>query len=182
MLYLLGIERKKVIVTNQPYKLQGVQLSWAPFLCFMKKLALGHAFNSRELFQNFPLGKLKLTKQQCLDIYPDGNKRDLAASIFVRSLELVVDDIIENNVQFKFPGLGSTQAYLQMKRTSGDDFKVAFKHGKWRAVDFIKSNFCGYALSLIMLSLKRPMREKPIYLSNIKTEKITEYTNQGKQY
>ena len=123
-----------------------------------------------------------MTKQQCLDIYPDGNKRDLAASIFVRSLELVVDDIIENNVQFKFPGLGTTQAYLQMKRTSGDDFKHAFKCGRWRAVDFIKSNFCGYALSLIMLSLKRPMREKTIYLSKSKAEKITEYTNQGKQY
>lgn len=148
----------------------------------MEKLALGHAFNSKELFQNFPLGKLKMTQEQCNKTFPDGNKRDLCASIFVRSLELVVDDIIENNVQFKFPGLGVTQAFLQMCRTTGEDFKQAFKRGKWRDVDFIKSNFCGYALKLIMQSKKRPVREKNIYLSRNKKDKITEYTNQGKQY
>lgn len=147
-----------------------------------KPLALGYAFNSKELFQNFPLKKLKMTRKQCLDLYSDGYRRDLAASIFVRSLELVVDDIIENNTQFKFPGLGRTQAYLQMERTSGDAFKRAFKRGKWRKVDFIKSNFSGYSLYLIMQSLKRPVRKKPIYLSNNRTDKITEYTNQGRQY
>jgi hypothetical protein len=31
-----------------------------------------------------------------------------------------------------------------MKRTEGDDFKKAFRRGKWRDVDFIASNFCGY--------------------------------------
>lgn len=148
----------------------------------MSTLALGYTFNSKDLFQNFPINKLKLSKQECIKLYSDGNKRDFAASIFTRSVEMVVDDIIENNTQFKFPGLGQTQAYLQMKRTQGDDFKKAFRNGKWRAVDFIKSNFCGYCLSLIMQSLKRPVREKLIYLSKNKTEKITEYTNQGKQY
>lgn len=148
----------------------------------MKLLALGHAFRAKELFQNFPLSKMKLTKEDCLKEYSDGNKRDLAASIFVRSVEIVTDDIIENNIQFKFPGLGTTQAYLQMKRTEGSDFKDAFKRGKWRDIDFIKSNFCGYQLSLIMESLKRPIREKLIYLSKNKKEKITEYVNKGKQY
>ncbi len=148
----------------------------------MRILALGHAFTAKDLFQNFPLSKLKLSKQECIKIYPDGNKRDLAASIFVRSLEMVVDDIIENNVQFKFPGIGRTQAYLQMKRTTGFDFKHAFKCGKWRDIDFIKSHFSGYQLSLVIQSLKRTAREKLIYLSKNKTQKITDYTNQGKQY
>ena len=148
----------------------------------MKLLALGHAFRAKELFQNFPLGKMKLSKEDCIKQYSDGNKRDLAASIFVRAMEIIVDDIIENNIQFKFPGLGTTQAYLQMKRTEGSDFKDAFRRGKWRDIDFIKSNFCGYQLCLIMESLKRPMREKLIYLSKNKREKITEYVNKGKQY
>lgn len=148
----------------------------------MKILALGHTFKAKELFQNFPLGKLKMSKKDCINNYSDGNKRDFAASIFVRSAELVVDDIIENNIQFKFPGIGTTQAYLQMKRTEGQDFKDAFKKGKWRGVDFIKSNFNGYQLSLVMESLKRPIREKLIYLSKNKTDKLTEYTNKGKQY
>lgn len=123
-----------------------------------------------------------MTKEQCLKEYSDGSKRDLAASIFVRSVEMVIDDIIENNTQFKLPGLGTTQAYLQMKRTEGEAFKHAFKNGKWRDIDFIKSNFNGYQLSFIMQSLKRPVREKLIYLSNNKTQKIADYVNEGKQY
>lgn len=123
-----------------------------------------------------------MSKADCLNEYSDGNKRDLAASIFTRSVELVIDDIIENNTQFKFPGIGTTQAYLQMKRTTDRNFKIAFRNGKWRDIDFVKSNFCGYQISLIMESLKRPIREKLIYLSRNKTQKITDYTNQGKQY
>lgn len=148
----------------------------------MKPLALGHTFSSKELFQNFPISKLKLTKKKCIELYPDGNKRDFAASIFARSLEIVVDDIIENNTQFKFPGLGRTQAYMQMNRVQGEDFKTLFKRGRWRDIDFIKSNFCGYCLQLIMQSLKRPVREKQIYLSKNKKQRITDYTNQGRQY
>lgn len=146
------------------------------------KLSLGHAFKAKELFQNFPLSKLKLPKKDCIEQYPDGNKRDYASSIFVRSVEMVIDDIINNNTQFKLPGLGQTQAYMQMNRTTGHDFKRAFKNGKWRNIDFIRSNFSGYQIYLIMHSLKRTIREKPIYLSKNKTDKITENVNNGKQY
>lgn len=148
----------------------------------MKKLALGHAFHSKELFQNFPVNKLKMTTEECKNTYSDGNKRDLASSIFIRSVEMVVDDIIDNNIQFKFPGIGQTQAFIQMKRTSGDDFKQAFKNGKWRDVDFISSDFNGYQMELVMQSKKRPQREKLIYLSKTHKDRITDNTNQGKQY
>lgn len=147
-----------------------------------RKLALGHTFSAKELFQNFPLKKLKLSKQNCIKQYPDGNKRDYASSIFVRSVEMVIDDIIENNTQFKFPGLGQTNAYMQINRTTGPDFKQAFRNGKWRNIDFIKTNFSGYQVYLIMQSLKRTSREKTIYLSKNKTDKLTEYVNNGKQY
>jgi len=31
-----------------------------------------------------------------------------------------------------------------MKKTSGKDFKNAFKNGKWKDIDFLSSNFTGY--------------------------------------
>lgn len=123
-----------------------------------------------------------MTTEECTKIYPDGCKRDLAASIFAKSIKLVVDDIIENNIQFKLPGIGKTQSYIYMKRTYGDKFKKAFRNGKWNDVDFIESNFSGYQLVFEMLSEKRLPREKPIYLSAKDKERITEKTNQGKQY
>ena len=116
---------------------------------------MGHCFTGKDLFDNFPVNKLKMSKEQCIATYPDGNKRDLAASIFTRSVQMVVDDIIDNNIDFKFPTLGRTQAYLRMKRTDGKQFKKAFKNGKWNDVDFLTSNFSGYQISLDMESRKR---------------------------
>ena len=148
----------------------------------MSNYAVGHAFTGKDLFMNFPVEKLKMTKKQCIDIYSDGNKRDLAEQIFMKSVEMVVDDIIDNNTHFKFPGIGRTQAYMYMKRTDGKDFKKAFKNGKWNDVDFITSNFSGYQLALSMQSEKRLPREKPIYLSPKDKQRIIDNTNEGKQY
>lgn len=146
------------------------------------KYALGHAFSAKNLFENFPVRKLKMSVDQCKSIYSDGSKRDLAESVFLDSVEMVVDDIIDNNTHFKFPGLGKTQAYLYMKRTSGDKFRKAFKKGKWKDVDFITSNFSGYQLALRMESEKRLPREKSIYLAPNDRNRISTNTNLGKQY
>lgn len=144
--------------------------------------AIGHAFTANDLFTNFPTRKLKMTQEQCSEIYSDGSKKSLAEQIFIKSLEMVVDDIIDNNTHFKFPGLGRTQAYMYMQRTEGDKFKKAFRNGKWRDVDFITSNFSGYQLVLEMQSNKRLPRTKPIYLSSKYKQRITDHTNNGKQY
>ena len=143
---------------------------------------MGHCFTGKDLFNNFPVNKLKMSKEQCIATYSDGSKRDLAASIFTRSVQIVVDDIINNNVDFKFPTLGQTQAYLRMKRTTGQNFKKAFKNGKWNDVDFLTSNFSGYQIVLDMESKKRTTRQKDIYLSPKDRDRITENTNLGKQY
>lgn len=147
-----------------------------------RNYAMGHCFTGKDLFNNFPVNKLKMSKEQCIATYPDGSKRDLAASIFTRSVQIVVDDIINNNVDFKFPTLGQTQAYLRMKRTTGQNFKKAFKNGKWNDVDFLTSNFSGYQIVLDMESKKRTTRQKDIYLSPKDRDRITENTNLGKQY
>lgn len=143
---------------------------------------MGHAFTGKNLFENFPVEKLKMTSEQCREIYSDGNKRDLAEQIFIRSVQMVVDDIIDNNVHFKLPSLGRTQAYIYMKRTEGSKFKKAFKNGKWRDIDFITSNFSGYQLALEMQSEKRLPRQKNIYLSAKDKQRIIDNTNSGKQY
>lgn len=147
-----------------------------------KNYAVGHSFMAKDLFMNFPVDKLKMTKDQCIEIYSDGSKRDLAEQIFIKSLQMVVDDIIDNNTHFKLPGIGRTQAYLYMKRTAGNEFKKAFKNGKWRDVDFINSNFSGYQLTFEMQSEKRLPRQKPVYLAEKDKQRIIDNTNKGRQY
>ena len=183
MCSLLGDVKYIIKVINRLCNIQGGVINVSLFLFMSQKnYAMGHAFNSKDLFMNFPIKKLKMSKEQCVNTYSDGNKRDLAASIFMKSVQMVVDDIIDNNIHFKFPGMGQTQAYMYMKRTEGNKFKKAFKNGKWNDVDFIMSNFSGYQLILDMESKKRTSREKPIYLSAKDKQRITDNTNNGKQY
>lgn len=169
-----------VEVINQLFNREAV--SFPIFIYMSKNYAVGHSFMAKDLFMNFPVEKLKMSKEQCTQIYSDGNKRDLAESIFISSVQMVIDDIIDNNTHFKFPGIGRTQTYMYMNKVTGNKFKKAFKNGKWRDVDFITSNFTGYQLVLDMQSEKRISRQKPIYLSAKDKQRIIDKTNEGKQY
>ena len=143
---------------------------------------MGHTFSAQDLFHNFPIDKLKIDYDTVKKIYSDGDKRSLSASIFTKGMQLIVEDIIENNVHFLLPVLGSAEAYMYMKKTTGKDFKNAFKKGKWNDVDFLTSNFTGYQLAMSVKSKKRPEKEKLIYLGYKHKDRITELTNEGKRY
>lgn len=147
-----------------------------------QKFAMGHTFSSQDIFHNFPIQKLKMDYDTVKKIYSDGDKRSLSASIFTKGMQLIIEDIIENNVHFLLPTLGSSEAYLYMNKTQGKDFKNAFKKGKWNDVDFLTSNFTGYQLALSVKSNKRPEKIKPIYLGYKHKDRITELTNEGKRY
>ena len=146
------------------------------------KFAMGHTFSAKDLFHNFPIQNLKMDYDTVRDVYSDGDKRSLSASIFSKGMQLIIEDIIENNVYFLLPTLGSSESYLYMKKTSGNSFKNAVKRGKWRDVDFLTSNFTGYQLAMKVKSSKRPEKEKPIYLGYKHKDRITELTNEGKRY
>lgn len=147
-----------------------------------QNFAMGHTFSTKDLFYNFPIDKLKMDYNTVRSIYSDGDKRSLSASIFAKGMQLIIEDIIENNVHFLLPTLGSTESYLYMKKTSGNDFKKAVRNGKWRDIDFLTSNFTGYQLAMSVKSPKRPEKEKSIYLGYKHKDRITELTNEGKRY
>ncbi len=91
---------------------------------------------------------------------------------------MVLNDIIDNNDTFELP-VGSRKAHIHMKRTKGEDFKLARRHGKWREVDFLSSLFSGYELSLTMEGKGIP-RSKTIYVDKKLKNKIIKNTNEGK--
>lgn len=170
-----------VVVINQLYNIGRQML---PYFCFMSKenYAIGHAFTATDMFMNFPIDKLVMTPEECSKTYPSGKKRSLAASMFIDSVKMVINDIIENNTHFKLPTMGQTQAYLYMRKFKGDKFKRAFRKGKFRDIDFIESDYCGYQIGFEMQSKKRLPRNKLVYLSPKDKNRITNYTNNGKQY
>ena len=144
--------------------------------------ALGHAFNTPELFLNFDNKKLKMSCNDCEELTNDRHRNMLAMKIFKESVDLVLNDIIDNNVLFELP-TGSRKAEIHVKRTTGDDFVQARQNGKWRDVDFLSSFFSGYQLELLMYNREgKPVRAKPIYVDKQKKDKLTENTNKGIQY
>lgn len=135
----------------------------------------GCAFNLREMFYKFPIEKLsfggEITKY----------RRKLAAKIFKENVKMVIQDIIDNNVTFNLPLYRGKKCKMHMKRYSGKRFIAMRKKGKWRDVDYLKSQFSGYMPVMYINSNGTP-REKNIYLNRKLLDKITENTNKGKQY
>ena len=94
-------------------------------------------------------------------------------------MKLILLDIIQNNVTFKFPT--KRECYLNIVRTSGEDFKKARRNGKWLDVDYLKSDFSGNQMQFMFIANEREIK-KPVYLSKNLRDIITENTNNRMNY
>ena len=147
----------------------------------MKRIALGCAFNGTDFLQKFPYKKTHIT---CIDsekITKDRHRDRLVMQVFSYSLYLVVNDIIERNVTFWLPLTGGKKCNIHLKRYRGRSLQLLRQHGKWADVDILASNLSAYQLTLFMLGNRTP-RTKSIYINRSFVDRITEYTNKGKQY
>ena len=142
--------------------------------------ALGHAFNSSDMFYNFPWEKTNLTYKDALKYCSDTHKEVILNKIFCEFLNLVIDDCIENNATYKLPVTGR-DVTIHINRVDGLKFKLRRQRGGFKKVDFLTSNFCGYDVVLEMRS-KKFKKVKKIYTTKEKDDKLTELVNQGKQY
>ena len=147
----------------------------------MKKYALGCAFSLKNILDNFPYKRLKITCRQCKAIVGDNHRDKLVRKVFRENVKLIINDIINNNVTFWLPLTGSKKCNIHMRRVQGKEFQNLRKSGKWRDVDILKSMFSGYELSFFMLGNRTP-RIKSIYLNKEFKNRITQNTNNGTQY
>lgn len=132
----------------------------------------GYAINTNEMFTRFPCSYIKKN-------YSNVTKSKYAASVWTYCFKLVLEDIIENSITFMLPT--RQEAFLEMRRFSGDEFIKARQNGAFQEVDFLKSNFSANKLQFRYRS-KHNTHYKPIHVHATLRDKITEYTNNGKQY
>lgn len=148
----------------------------------MKNYSTGCAFNLRDIFIKLDKNKLKLTSNLCEKINNDRHKDALIKKIFRKSVEIILEDIITNNVTFELP-TGSRKSDIHVRRYSDDDFVAGRKNGKWLDVDFLKSYFTGYQIVLNMYNKDGGVtRTKPIYVNKKYKKILTDNTNSGMQY
>lgn len=144
--------------------------------------ATGYAFNTDEIFENFPYDKLLVTCDDCNIVNGDYHKDKLVKRVFKDALKLILTDIIDNNVTFQLP-TGAARSEIHVNNFEGKQFEEARKNGKWLDVDFLTSNFTGNQLVLEIYgkgdSIKR---RKPIYVDRRLRDRLTENTNNGIRY
>lgn len=137
------------------------------------KYATSYAITANELYIKFPFKKY-ITFADQMTYY---ELLVLCAKVFKYFFYLVIIDIIENGITFKFPP--GTRAWLEMIPISGDNFVKARQNGAFNDVDFLSSNFTGYQLYL-RYSTRYGKWIKQIHVSKKYKDRITELTNKGK--
>lgn len=141
--------------------------------------ATGYTFDTKELFENLKIDKLKFSTKVCEKLSGCKDRRALAIRIFLYAVKVILLDIIENNVTFKFPT--RRECYLNIVGTFGEDFKKARRNGAWLDVDYLKSNFTGYRMQFMYIANDREIK-KPVYVSSWMKDMITKKTNEGFSY
>lgn len=143
--------------------------------------ALGYAWKLHEIYQNFDLTKLKIDGISLVRLYGDEHKRLLCYKVFKACLKLVVNDIIDNDVEFQLP-TGSRKTSLMMHTYSEDAFRKARQNGKFMEVDFLESGFKGNQLQFYMYGHRNIAKSKQVYVDKALKKRITDYTNSGRVY
>lgn len=135
--------------------------------------ATSYAITADELYIKFPSKKYI----SFADEWDNWKLIHLYARIFKYFFYLVILDIIENGITFKFPP--GCNAWLEMIPISGDKFTIARQNGAFKDVDFLTSNFTGYQLYLRFTN-RYGKWTKQIHVSKKYKDRITELTNKGK--
>lgn len=132
--------------------------------------ATSYAITADELYYGFPHKKyIGLSKD-----WDNQSLISLYAKVLKYFFYLVILDIIENGITFKFPP--GCRAWLEMIPVSGEKFVQARQNGAFDDVDFLASNFTGYQLYFRHNS-RYGKWIKQIHVSKKYKDRITELTN-----
>lgn len=142
--------------------------------------SIGCAFNINHMFENFKYEKLNFDCNLCEYLIGNRHRHFLVKKVFRECLKLVISDIIEYNITFWLP-TQSRRSCLKMKRVRGKAFKNLFRSGKWRNIDFIRTNFTGNEIGFFMYGNRTP-RVKTVYLNPLYKDRIAEKVNKGMNY
>lgn len=110
----------------------------------MNKKMFPHGFNSRELYNG--LNPKLLKGRWVKNRYKD--RKNLAAKIFDDCFYEILLDIINNNVTFVLPLRFGNYGEISMKQIADEDFKQAYRRGKFNNIDFVLSQFTGNQASI----------------------------------
>lgn len=132
------------------------------------------------MFLTFNTKSLKITKPEIQKYHMDGNKKEFAISVFKMSLEQVINDIIENGVEFQFQNSGKDKAYMRMQRISGQEYVKLRKRGAFKNFDPVETNFNAYRVEYVIEKANGKTLSIPIHLDRTHSKRIEELASAHK--
>jgi hypothetical protein len=104
--------------------------------------------------------------------------RKYLGSIYMELMNLVVDDIMENNANFKLSLMFERKGSLQIKPIRDERFKYLMQNGSFQGLDFLKTDFTGYGL----FYLCDKTHDRFIAVNKDTKKRIIDQANAGMKY
>jgi hypothetical protein len=144
------------------------------------RVLFNHGLTPEELYTNTPK---KITDKNLTWF----NKRygasntynDALSNPFKYCFGLIINRILDEKVRFKIPA--TTEAYIDFEIVSGDKFIKHRQNGRFSEIDFIESDFTGYALTYYFKA-KAYQKSVPIYLAGELKQRFLNNINTGTKY
>lgn len=110
------------------------------------------------------------------------SKKNVAVSIFLETLRLIVQNIIDTGNHFQLPIKNcNTEAILHIAPIEGDDFKSSKRSGRFKNVDYYLTNFKAFRLYLTIIKPYKSWNIS-VYLPQKFIKQIDDNANKGITY
>lgn len=144
------------------------------------RILFNHGLTASELYSNTPTKVTDKHWRWFIKYYGHTNSySDALADPFKYCLHLVFNKIIDEKVRFKIPCVA--QAYIDFEIVSGDQFQVHCQNGRFQNIDFISSDFTGYAIRYYYMA-KTYQKSYQIFLGSKLKEKFINKINSGEKF
>lgn len=144
------------------------------------RILFNHGLTAEELYSNTPKSVVDRKWRWFITRYGQTSSyEDAIADPFKYCIGLILNHILDNKVRFIIPGV--SESYIDFEIVTGEFFESQRQNGRFQEIDFIESDFTGYALRYYFKA-KAYQKAYPIYLGGELKQKFLNGINSGEKY
>ena len=144
------------------------------------RMLFNHGLTAEELFTNTPKSVVDKRWSWFIQRYGSTNSyEDAISDPFKYALGLILHYVLDNKVRFVIPCVA--ESYIDFEIVTGDMFVEQRQNGRFGEIDFIESDFTGYALRYYFKT-KAYQKAYPIYMGGELKQKFLTGINSGTKY
>lgn len=144
------------------------------------RVLFNHGLTIEELYTNTPKTIIDRKWTWFIKYYGSTSSyEDAIADPFKYCVGLIINKMLDERVRFKIPV--KTEAYLDFEIVDGDKFAIHRQYGRFQEIDFIGSDFTGYAIRYYFKA-KAYQKSFQLYLGGALKRKFLDNINSGIKY